>query len=114
MGKNQRIYKENGQVISFNQLADFFYKKGMRAYKGQKLQDAIKYFRRAAQSEKEPFILCQLATVLSEAGEYQESNQTFFKLVDLIQNLNSVIILLQIIMHIWDYSSRRRNMRIAI
>ena len=53
----------------------------MRAYKGQKLQDAIKYFRRAAQSEKEPFILCQLATVLSEAGEYQESNQTFFKLV---------------------------------
>ncbi len=24
MGKNQRIYKENGQVISFNQLADFF------------------------------------------------------------------------------------------
>lgn len=27
MGKNQRIYKENGQVISFNQLADFFYKK---------------------------------------------------------------------------------------
>ncbi|MBD2794687.1 hypothetical protein ID857_21150, partial [Xenorhabdus sp. CUL] len=53
MGKNQRIYKENGQVISFNQLADFFYKKGMRAYKGQKLQDAIKYFRRAAQSEKE-------------------------------------------------------------
>ena len=65
MGKNQRIYKENGQVISFNQLADFFYKKGMRAYKGQKLQDAIKYFRRAAQSEKEPFILCQLATVLS-------------------------------------------------
>ncbi len=53
----------------------------MRAYKGQKLQDAIKYFRRAAQSEKEPFILCQLATVLSEAGEYQESNQTFLKLV---------------------------------
>ncbi|MCT6916778.1 MAG: tetratricopeptide repeat protein [Bacillus wiedmannii] len=81
MGKNQGIYKENGQVISFNQLADFFYKKGMRAYKGQKLQDAIKYFRRAAQSEKEPFILCQLATVLSEAGEYQESNQIFFKLV---------------------------------
>ncbi|HDR7621488.1 TPA: tetratricopeptide repeat protein [Bacillus mycoides] len=81
MGKNQRIYKENGQVISFNQLADFFYKKGMRAYKGQKLQDAIKYFRRAAQSEKEPFILCQLAIALSESGEYQESNQIFLKLV---------------------------------
>lgn len=86
----------------------------MRAYKGQKLQDAIKYFRRAAQSEKEPFILCQLASVLSEAGEYQESNQIFLKLVDLIQNLNSAIILLQIIMHIWGYFNRRRNMQIVI
>ncbi len=52
MGKNQRIYKESGQVISFNQLADFFYKKGMRAYKGQKLQDAIKYFRRAHKARR--------------------------------------------------------------
>ena len=78
------------------------------------MQDAIKYFRRAAQSEKEPFILCQLATVLSEAGEYQESNQTFLKLVRSILNLNSAIILLQIIMHIWGYFNRRRNMRIAI
>lgn len=114
MGKNQGIYKENGQVISFNQLADFFYKKGMRAYKGQKLQDAIKYFRRAAQSEKEPFILCQLATVLSEAGEYQESNQTFFKLVRSNPELEHAIILLQIIMHIWGYFSRRKSMQIAI
>ncbi|PEA83529.1 tetratricopeptide repeat protein [Bacillus pseudomycoides] len=81
MGKNQRIFKENGQVISFNQLADFFYKKGMKSYRNHKLQDAIKYFRRAAQSEKEPFILCQLATVLSEVGEYQESNQIFLKLI---------------------------------
>ncbi|MDM5157224.1 tetratricopeptide repeat protein [Bacillus sp. DX1.1] len=81
MGKNQRIYKGSGQVISFNQLADFFYKKGMKSYRNHKLQDAIKYFRRAAQSEKEPFILCQLATVLSEAGEYQESNQIFLKLI---------------------------------
>ncbi len=81
MGKNQRIYKENGQVISFHQLADFFYKKGMKAYQGHKLEDAIKYFRRAAQNKKEPFILCQLATVLSEAGEYQESNQILLKLI---------------------------------
>ncbi|MDM5190730.1 tetratricopeptide repeat protein [Bacillus sp. DX4.1] len=81
MGKNQGMYKESGQVISFNQLADFFYKKGMKSYRNHKLQDAIKYFRRAAQSEKEPFILCQLATVLSEVGEYQESNQIFLKLI---------------------------------
>lgn len=81
MGKNQNIYKENRQVISFQQLADFFYKKGMKSYRNHKLQDAIKYLRRAAQSEKEPFILCQLATVLSEVGEYQESNQIFLKLI---------------------------------
>ena len=52
----------------------------MRAYKGQKLQDAIKYFRRAAQSEKSVYFM-SLASVLSEAGEYQESNQIFLKLV---------------------------------
>ena len=83
----------------------------MRAYKGQKLQDAIKYFRRAAQSEKEPFILCQLAIALSESGEYQESNQIFLKLVRSILNLSNAIILFQIIMHIWACFNRRRSMQ---
>lgn len=81
MGKKQELRKDSGQVISFNQLADFFYKKGMRAYQNHKLEDAVKYLRRAAQGESEPFILCQLATALSETGEYQESNQLLLKLI---------------------------------
>ncbi|MEH7461560.1 tetratricopeptide repeat protein [Bacillus thuringiensis] len=81
MGKNQEVHKDNGQVISFNQLADFFYDKGMKAYRNHHLDDAIKYFKRAAQSQKEPFILCQLATALSEVGDYHESNQIFLQIV---------------------------------
>ncbi|MFD3446515.1 tetratricopeptide repeat protein [Microbacteriaceae bacterium 4G12] len=74
MGKNQKKKEAKGQVITFHQSAEFFYERGMKAYRRNDLQVAIKYLRRAAHTEQ-PFILCQLASALSEAGEYYESNQ---------------------------------------
>lgn len=77
MGKKQRMEEEKGQVIAFHQSAQFFYEKGMKAYRRHNLNEAIKYLKRAAHVEKEPFVLCQLASALSEAGQYHESNQLF-------------------------------------
>lgn len=75
MGKKQRMEEEKGQVIALQQSAQFLYEKGMKAYRQHNLQDAIKYLKRAAHTEKKPMILCQLASALSEAGQYHESNQ---------------------------------------
>ncbi|WP_379970452.1 tetratricopeptide repeat protein [Ectobacillus sp. sgz5001026] len=75
MGTKQQVEKEKGQVIALQQSAQFLYEKGMKAYRRHNLQEAIKYLKRAAHTEKKPVILCQLASALSEAGQYHESNQ---------------------------------------
>jgi tetratricopeptide (TPR) repeat protein len=85
MGKNQSVKKDRGQVISFTESVQFFYEKGMKAYRRHDLKEAIKYLQRAAQTQHEPFILSQLAAALSEAGEYHQSNQI---LTDIIKNLD--------------------------
>ncbi|GAA3319651.1 hypothetical protein GCM10020331_027420 [Ectobacillus funiculus] len=66
-----------GQVVTFHQSAEFFYERGMKAYRRNNLQEAVKYLKRAVDVKKEPFMLCQLAITLSEVGEYHESNQIF-------------------------------------
>jgi tetratricopeptide (TPR) repeat protein len=77
MGKKQRMEEEKGQVITFHQSGHYFYEKGMKAYRRNNLEEAIKYLKRAAHTEKDPFMLCQLGSALSEAGQYHESNQIF-------------------------------------
>ncbi|MFP3125192.1 tetratricopeptide repeat protein [Ectobacillus funiculus] len=77
MGKNERVREVKGQVVTFHQSAEFFYERGMKAYRRNNLQEAVKYLKRAVDVKKEPFMLCQLAITLSEVGEYHESNQIF-------------------------------------
>ncbi|MCP8970618.1 tetratricopeptide repeat protein [Ectobacillus ponti] len=75
MGKNQNMREDKGQVITFHQSGRFFYEKGMRALRRHDVDEAIRYLQRAAEIEPEPFILCELAAALAEAGSYHESNQ---------------------------------------
>ncbi|MBO9129928.1 tetratricopeptide repeat protein [Bacillus sp. 165] len=83
MGKNQSVKKDRGQVISFSESVQFFYEKGMKAYRRHDLKQAIKYLQRAAHSQQEPFILSQLAAALSDAGDYHQSNQILTDIIKL-------------------------------
>ncbi|MDG4657158.1 tetratricopeptide repeat protein [Ectobacillus antri] len=87
MGKKQQIEEEKGQVITFHQSSQYFYEKGMKAYRRSNLDDAIKYLQRAADMNQDPFVLCQLASALSEAGQYYESNRLFKKVMRLDESM---------------------------
>ncbi|WP_246942599.1 tetratricopeptide repeat protein [Bacillus pinisoli] len=76
MSKLVGATRERAVVIPFHLDGDFFYKKGLRAYRNGDFERAIQLLKRAHEMEpEEPIILCQLAAVLSEVGEYQLSTE---------------------------------------
>lgn len=76
MSKDSKLaLQSNGRLISFLPTGEYYFKKGLQAYRRQDLNKAKKYLRRALQLEPgEPLIACQLAIILSENGEYKEAN----------------------------------------
>jgi tetratricopeptide (TPR) repeat protein len=83
MRKQSTPKLETGQIIPFIQSGEYYFKKGLSAYKRRDLYRAKKYLERAVQlNSREPMFLCQLAVVLSELGEYQASNQLFLTIVN--------------------------------
>jgi tetratricopeptide (TPR) repeat protein len=76
MSKQVGAIKQKAVVIPFHIDGDFFYKKGLRAYRGREFEKAIQLLKRAHELEpEEGLILCQLAAVLSETGQYQLSTE---------------------------------------
>jgi tetratricopeptide (TPR) repeat protein len=76
MGKDSKAMKQKGQLLSFVPTGEYYFTKGVKAFHRRDLKKAEKYFRRAMHLEPgEPMIVCQLAIVLSEMGEYQQSNR---------------------------------------
>ena len=74
---------KTGNIIPFVQNAEYYFKKGLNAYRRQDLYKAKKYLGRAVHlNEHEPMFVCQLAVVLSELGEYQESNHLFLTIIN--------------------------------
>ncbi|PLR99128.1 tetratricopeptide repeat protein [Bacillus sp. T33-2] len=74
MGKDSKAIKQTGQLLSFVPTGEYYFAKGIKAYHRRDLHKAKKFFQRAMQLEPgEPMIVCQLAIVLTEMGEYQES-----------------------------------------
>ncbi|MBA2871373.1 tetratricopeptide (TPR) repeat protein [Anoxybacillus calidus] len=72
-----------GQVIPFVQNGEYYFKKGLAAYRRRDLYRAKKYLERAVHlSPNEPMFLCELAVVLSDLGEYQAANQLFLMIVN--------------------------------
>lgn len=81
MGKNAKvtktkIKKQKGKILSFLPTGEYYFKKGIKAYhQGDNLK-AKKYLHRALQLEPgEPMIACQLAIILTDLGEYEDSNR---------------------------------------
>jgi thioredoxin-like negative regulator of GroEL len=81
MGKDSGATQEKAVIIPFHIDGEYFFKKGLRAYRNQEFDRAISLLKRAHELEpEEPMILCQLAAVLTETGQYQLSNE-YLKIV---------------------------------
>ncbi|TSB48284.1 tetratricopeptide repeat protein [Alkalicoccobacillus porphyridii] len=67
--------KKHAKVIPFLQNGDYFFHRGIDAYKKKNLKRAVTLFERAVKlTDKEPVFQVQLAAVLSELNEYERSN----------------------------------------
>ncbi|XJZ26892.1 tetratricopeptide repeat protein [Bacillota bacterium Lsc_1132] len=76
MSKDAKARIQNGKILTFLPNGEYYFKKGLKAYHRQDLTKAKKYLQRAMQLEPtEPMIACQLAIVLTEIGEYEDSNE---------------------------------------
>jgi tetratricopeptide (TPR) repeat protein len=74
MGEDSKALNQKGQLLSFVPTGEYYFTKGVKAYHRRDLARAHKYFSRAMQLEPgEPMIICQLAIVSTELGEYQQS-----------------------------------------
>ncbi|MFC0274643.1 tetratricopeptide repeat protein [Metabacillus herbersteinensis] len=76
MGKQLSKTGKKAQVVPFLQDGQYYYKKGLKAYREHNFEKASKYMKRAIEldptdSEK----LSQLATIYTDMGHYQQSNE---------------------------------------
>ncbi|WP_170289368.1 tetratricopeptide repeat protein [Metabacillus lacus] len=83
MGKQMTERKRKAEVVPFFQDGQYFYKKGLKAYHEKNLERAGKWMQRAADLEpNDPEILSQLAMILSELGQYKESNDIYAVIIE--------------------------------
>ena len=62
-------------MLSFIPTGEYYFTKGLKAFRHRDYHKAKKYLQRALQLEPyEPMIACQLAIIHTEMGEYQQSN----------------------------------------
>jgi tetratricopeptide (TPR) repeat protein len=86
MEKKKRVSKTlKPNVISINMDAAFFFERAVQSLDRFHYEKALKYFKRAVEYEPEnPVNHCNLAGVLSEMNNYEESNQILQKILDTI------------------------------
>lgn len=76
MRKDSKARDHKGKILSFIPTGEYYFSKGIKAYHRRDFHRAKKYLQRAMHLEPgEPMIVCQLAVVHAEMGEYQDSNQ---------------------------------------
>lgn len=85
MGKIANPIKPNtAKIIPFFQNGEYYFTKGLKNYRKRDLYKAKKFLYRAIQLEpKEPVFLCQLAVILTELGEYQQSNKLLLSILEI-------------------------------
>ncbi|WP_224768174.1 tetratricopeptide repeat protein [Metabacillus idriensis] len=76
MGKQSINRQKKAQIVPFFQDGQYFYRKGMKAYRERDLMRASKWIQRAVQLEpNHAVMLSQLASIYTELGKYQQSNE---------------------------------------
>jgi len=82
MNKRFKPKRSTTKIIPFIQSGDYYFTKGLNAYRRRDLYKAKKYLERAVHLDAhEAMFACQLAVVLAELGEYQASNELLLKII---------------------------------
>ncbi|MGG3891395.1 tetratricopeptide repeat protein [Metabacillus fastidiosus] len=83
MGKQLSKVGKKTQVVPFLQDGQYYYKRGLKAYREQNFNKAMKHFERAAELDpKDTSKLIQLATIYTEMGNYQQSNELLDNIIN--------------------------------
>ncbi|MBC1831638.1 hypothetical protein HCA41_03030 [Listeria seeligeri] len=73
MDKNKKI---SAKIFPFYPNGQFYFERGVEAFREQRIKEAIRYLVRASELEPgESVILCQLAICYTEIGQFHKSNQ---------------------------------------
>ncbi|MGM0876731.1 MAG: tetratricopeptide repeat protein [Bacillota bacterium] len=83
MGKQLSKQRQKAQVVPFLQDGQYYYNKGLKAYREQNYQKASKYLQKAVELEpKDSSKLSQLATIYTDMGKYSQSNELLSYILD--------------------------------
>ncbi|KGX92908.1 hypothetical protein N781_13555 [Pontibacillus halophilus JSM 076056 = DSM 19796] len=64
------------KVIPFRPEGDFYFSKGVQAFKKRHFTKAVKWLKRAVELvPEEPLYQCQLSVIYTETGEYHQANE---------------------------------------
>lgn len=82
-GKKRAAVDSKSNIIPIHWDATFFFERAVRSLDRYHYDKALKYFRRAVEYEPEnPVNHCNMAGILSEMGNYEESNRILKWIVD--------------------------------
>jgi tetratricopeptide (TPR) repeat protein len=78
VGKRLSKKQPKAQVVPFLQDGQYYYTRGLKAYREQNYQKAIKYLQRAVELDpKDSVKLSQLATIYTDMGKYSQEMNCF-------------------------------------
>ncbi|MFC4322427.1 tetratricopeptide repeat protein [Litchfieldia salsa] len=89
MGENTMNDRQHqiAKIIPFLQTGEYYFKKGLKAYRKRDIYKAKKHLQRAIQIQPEDsMFLCQLAVVLTELGEYTQSNRILLSVIEKVDS----------------------------
>lgn len=79
---NMKSAPRRPNVIPLNMDATFFFERALRSLDRMRYEKALKYFRRATELEPDnPESHCNMAGILSEMGEFEQSNAILSKIL---------------------------------
>ncbi|MFB6468613.1 tetratricopeptide repeat protein [Cytobacillus sp. Hz8] len=83
MSKDSKAIKPKAKILTFNPTGEYYFSKGVKAYRRRDFYKAKKYMERAMVLDPgEPMIVCQLAIILTEMNEYQQSNKLLYRILE--------------------------------
>lgn len=81
--KDKPASKQLNNLVPFIPDGDFYFTKGVEAFRKTKFQSAIKWLQRALElSPKDPLYQCQLSVVYTEIGFFHSANELLMDVLD--------------------------------
>ncbi|MBC1433846.1 hypothetical protein HB848_00660 [Listeria rocourtiae] len=75
--------EDSNKIYPFRPNGEFYFQRGIEAFRNQEMSEALRYLERAAFFEPdEPVIMCQLAICYTELAQFDKSNQILRRVLD--------------------------------